>query len=86
MSSNRYNKPKGTVPDFTPRGEKKVVEPTIAKEPCLVCKKMCHSYGRHEEGQCCSSKCETLYTKPQGERDEPQSVDCFNGPLYVPDR
>ncbi len=84
MANNRYNKPKGATPDFTPRGEKKVVELTLDKEPCLVCKKMCHAYGRHEEGHTCSSKCESLYVKPSQGEHHAERVDCFNGRVYDP--
>ena len=85
MANNRFNKPKGPVPDFRPKAQREV-EPTIDKQPCLVCKKMCHAYGRWDEGHTCSSKCEREYSKPQGEHHEPQSVDCFNGPVYDPNR
>jgi len=84
MSGHRYNRPKGPVPDYTPKVSKKEVEPTIDKQPCLVCKKMCHAYGRHEAGQSCSSKCEALYTKPEGERNV-EMVNSFNGRIFVPD-
>ncbi len=84
MGSNRYNKPKGNVPDFTPRSEKKAVEVTIDKTPCLVCKKMTHGYGMWEEGNTCSRKCESQYVKPEGERNV-QMVDCFDGRVFVPD-
>lgn len=87
MGSNRYNKPKGNVPDFTPRGEKKAVEPTIDKTPCLVCKKMTQGYGSWEEGNTCSRSCETKYEEtraPQGERNA-QTVTAFSGAVYNPD-
>jgi len=87
MGSNRFNKPKGPIPDFTPRSEKKVVEVTIDKTPCLVCKKMTHGYGSWNEGSTCSRKCETQYEEtraPQGEQNA-QMVDCFNGRVFVPD-
>jgi hypothetical protein len=83
MGNNRYNKPKGPVPDYTPRGVKKEVEVTLDKKPCLVCKKMCHAYGRHEDGHTCSSKCEKLYVKPEGEHHV-EMVDCFNGRVFDP--
>lgn len=86
MAKNRYNSPpKGPTPDFTPRGQKpKEVEVTIDKEPCLICKKMCHAYGRHEEGHTCSAKCEKQYVKPEGGQDA-QMVTCFNGRTFVPE-
>ena len=84
MGSNRYNKPKGNVPDFTPRGEKKAVEPTIDKTPCIVCGKATHGYGAWEDGNTCSRKCESLYVKPEGERNA-QMVSSFNGRTFVPE-
>jgi len=82
MGNNRFNKP--AVPDYTPKGVKKEVELTLDKEPCLICKKVCHAYGRHEDGHTCSSKCEKLYVKPEGERHA-QMVSCFAGRVYVPE-
>ncbi len=83
MGSNRFNKPKGTVPDYTPRGVKKEVELTLDKQPCLVCKKMTHGYGSWQAGKTCSRKCESEYVKPMGEHHA-EKVDCFNGPLFDP--
>jgi len=86
MGSNRYQK--GPVPDYTPKGQKKEVEVTIDKTPCLVCKKMTHGYGSWNEGNTCSRKCETQYDEtraPQGERNA-QEVSAFNGSVFVPDR
>ncbi len=85
MGANRFNKPKGPTPDFTPRSEKKAVEVTLEKTPCLVCKKMTHGYGSFAEGNVCSRKCNDKYVKPQGEQNV-QKVTSFNGPLFYPDR
>lgn len=83
MANNRYNKPKGVVPDYTPRGVKKEVEPTIDKVPCLVCKKMTHGYGSWKAGKTCSRKCEEEYKPFEGEQHV-EKVDCFCGPLFDP--
>lgn len=87
MGNNRFNKPQGTVPDYSPREKKKEVEPTLDKVPCLVCKKMTHGYGSWNEGKTCSRKCEATYEATrvtEGERHA-ESVGSFSGLVYVPE-
>lgn len=83
MSNNRYNKPKV---DYTPREErKKVEEPTVALNPCCVCKKTITTgyYGSHALGGTCCKKCEDNFV--QGDNHENAiPVNSFHGAIFSP--
>lgn len=51
------------VIDYTPKGQKKEEEPTLAFKPCISCGAaiLRGYYGRWENGGTCSKKCEQAY-------------------------
>lgn len=63
MVKNRYNTPRGAIPDYTPREEKSAkVEVTLTFTPCLICKKEIKEgyYGRWIDGGTCCKTCEAV--------------------------
>lgn len=63
------------IPDYTPRGQKKVEEPSLPPRACLVCNKATMGYGAFAEGYVCSRACNTEYESkrslyPEGDSHE----------------
>jgi len=61
MKKDRLSNP--VIPDYTPRGQKKVEEPVLAPRTCLVCQKLTAGYAVWRCGYTCSRKCTTDYSE-----------------------
>ncbi len=50
------------IPDYTPKGQKKVEEPSLTFKPCCVCNSTISAgyYGVWHDGGTCSRKCDAL--------------------------
>jgi len=50
------------IPDYTPKGQRKVEEETLPPRACMVCHKATQGYGVFREGYVCSRKCNDTFT------------------------
>ena len=87
MSNNRHN-PKGVIPDYRPREERKKEEEIILNlKPCLKCGKSITTgyYSHIGTGGLCSKKCDDTYVKPSEiENENFTSCTSFHGSIFVP--
>lgn len=67
MAKNRFNTVPKTVPNYTPKTEKKSEEVVLHFSPCCVCgaEITVGWYGRWGDGGVCSKHCNTLKTQMQ---------------------